>query len=69
MTWRLLRRPRLLAMTASRTFSATCWALVTAVCADPFDIRTYLSETVQVRGNEFIRQVHRYAKDHDLRFE
>jgi mRNA interferase HicA len=28
-----------------------------------------LSDTAQVRGNEFIRRVHRYAKDRNLRFE
>lgn len=33
------------------------------------DTRTYLSDTVQVRGNEFIRRVRRYAKDRGLRFE
>ena len=34
-----------------------------------FDARTYLSDTVGVRGNEFIRRVQRYAKDHGLRFD
>ena len=33
------------------------------------DNRTYLSDTVLVRGNEFIRRVQRYAKDRGLRFE
>lgn len=28
-----------------------------------------MSDTVQVRGNEFIRRVHRHAKDHGLPFE
>ena len=28
-----------------------------------------MSDTVGVRGNEFIRLIHRYAKDHGLRFE
>ncbi len=28
-----------------------------------------MSDTVQVRGNEFIRRVQRYAKDRGLRFE
>ena len=28
-----------------------------------------MSDTVQVRGNEFIRRVHRHAKDHGLSFE
>jgi mRNA interferase HicA len=34
-----------------------------------FDVRTYLSDTCAVRGNEFIRRVQRYAKDRGLRFE
>ena len=33
------------------------------------DNRTYLSETLQVRGNEFIRRVQRHARKRSLRFE
>jgi mRNA interferase HicA len=36
---------------------------------DLFDNRTYLSEAPQVRGNEVIRRIQRYAKDRGLRFE